>query len=364
MPSADERSEILQKMMAGVKTELDHFYDLGNQTSGYVASDLQALISEAAHWTLLRRQTASKPGTMESENSEFRISNKDFQQAFDKICPLSKKSGFSNVPSTSWKDIGALTNLKLELKNAIIRPLRDPERCKKFGIRLQAGILLYGPPGCGKTMLAKAVANAAGANFISIKGPELMNKYVGESEKAVRSLFQRARESSPCLIFFDEFDALCPKRGTDGNQVTERIVNQLLTEMNGVEELRNVFLMAATNRPDIIDDAVLRPGRLGTHLYVPVPEQGDRLDILKTLTREMPMDPKIDLDRLSQRKELNNFTGADLRSLCENAARSAAWTDSEKQSVDWKDFENAMLKTKSSIQGVDLGYFERLRKTL
>ena len=253
------------------------------------------------------------------------ILQKDFDNAQEVIVPIGKKEGFNMVPDTNWEDVGAQDDLKSELIKAIINPINNPERCKLFNIKPHAGVLLYGLPGCGKTLLAKAIAHAANANFISIKGPELLNKYVGESERAIRSLFQRAKECSPCLIFFDEFDALCPKRGSDGNQVTERIVNQQQTEMNGVEDLRNVYIIGATNRPDIIDSAILRPGRQGTHLYVPIPSKEDRLDILKACTRKMPIDKDIDLKTIAYDIKLKNFTGADISALVENAAKNAAW---------------------------------------
>lgn len=186
MPNAIDRADILEHLLKDVKTELDNYYELGEKTTGYVCSDLVALVSQAAHYSLLR--SFSKEII---DRKNIVMIKEDFELAMKEICPISKKTGFSNIPTTTWDDIGALNHLKKELKNAIIKPLKNPERCRQFNIRFQAGILLYGPPGCGKTMLAKAVANSTGANFIAVKGPELMNKYVGESEKAVRSLFQR-----------------------------------------------------------------------------------------------------------------------------------------------------------------------------
>lgn len=176
-----------------------------------------------------------------------------------------------------------------------MEPILHPEKFKRIGLCAPAGVLLYGPPGCGKTLVAKAVSNESKANFISIKGPELLNKYVGESEKAVRQLFKRARASAPCVIFFDELDSLCPRRGSENNSSSERVVNQLLTEMDGLDERRDVFVIAATNRPDIIDPAMLRPGRLDKLLYVPLPTNEDRLQILKTVTRSLPLEDGINL---------------------------------------------------------------------
>ena len=211
------------------------------------------------------------------------IEEKDFMAALKKVQPTAQREGFTTIPNVSWDDVGALSKIRSELQVSIVDPIRKPEKYEKVGLTAPAGVLLFGPPGCGKTLVAKAVSHESKANFISIKGPELLNKYVGESERAVRQLFTRARASAPCVIFFDELDALCPKRGSGDNVATERVVNQLLTEMDGLEERRNVFVIAATNRPDIIDKAMLRPGRLDKLLYVPLPTKDDRLSILETI---------------------------------------------------------------------------------
>jgi ribosome biogenesis ATPase len=191
--------------------------------------------------------------------------------------------------------VGALDAVRAELHLSIVEPILHPETFKRIGLSAPAGVLLYGPPGCGKTLVAKAVSNESKANFISIKGPELLNKYVGESEKAVRQLFKRARASAPCVIFFDELDSLCPRRGSENNTSSERVVNQLLTEMDGLDERRDVFVIAATNRPDIIDPAMLRPGRLDKLLYVPLPTNEDRHSILETITRSLPISEDVEL---------------------------------------------------------------------
>jgi ribosome biogenesis ATPase len=190
------------------------------------------------------------------------ITMDDFLSAIPNVQPSSKREGFATVPDVAWSDIGALSNIREELTLSVLEPIAHPERFEALGLPLPAGVLLYGPPGCGKTLLAKAIANESGANFISVKGPELLDKYVGESERAVRVVFERARSSSPCIIFFDELDSLCPKRGSDGGGgggVSERVVNQLLTEMDGLDSRRSVFVIAATNRPELIDPAMLRP---------------------------------------------------------------------------------------------------------
>lgn len=215
-----------------------------------------------------------------------RVTMGDFKAALCVVQPSAKREGFITVPDVTWEDIGSLGDIRDELKLAILAPVKYPQRLEQLGLQSPSGVLLCGPPGCGKTLLAKAVANEAGINFISVKGPELLNMYVGESERAVRQCFQRAKNSAPCVIFFDEFDALCPKRSNRSENTSgARVVNQLLTEMDGVEDRRGVFLMAATNRPDMIDGAVLRPGRLDKILYVGLPEAVEREDILRALTK-------------------------------------------------------------------------------
>lgn len=249
-----------------------------------------------------------------SQLSQLAVEMADFEQALKKVQPSSKREGFVTVPNTTWDDIGALTHVREKLRISVVEPIRNPQLFRAMGLAMPAGVLLYGPPGCGKTLLAKAVSNESRANFISIKGPELLNKYVGESERGVRQVFERARASSPCVIFFDEIDALCPKRsncwgplmcrGMDGGSsgVSERMVNMLLTEMDGLEDRKQVFVIAATNRPDIIDPAMLRPGRLDTLLLVPLPSEDDRLDILRTITKHTPLAADVDLERIARDK--------------------------------------------------------------
>lgn len=253
------------------------------------------------------------------------ITMDDFNSAIKLVQPSAKREGFITVPDVTWDDIGSLHDIRQELNLAILAPVKFPNRLRLLGLQAPSGVLLCGPPGCGKTLLAKAVANEAGINFISVKGPELLNMYVGESERAVRQCFTRARNSAPCVIFFDEFDALCPKRtGSNDSSASSRVVNQLLTEMDGVEERKGVFLMAATNRPDMVDPAVLRPGRLDKILYVGLPEQSDRLDILRALTKrgtEPTLAVDVSLDDLSVRTD--SFTGADLAGLVRQASLQA-----------------------------------------
>jgi len=246
-------------------------------------------------------------------------------------------------------------------------PILEPHKLKSVGIERAVGVLLYGPPGCGKTLLAKAVANEAKSNFISIKGPELLNKYVGESEKAVRQLFIRARNSSPCIIFFDELDALCPKRSMENNAATERVVNQLLTEMDGLEERKQVFIIAATNRPDIIDPAMLRPGRLDKLHFVPMPDQDDRLSILNTIIKKLPLKLNCDLEKVFFGKKLEGYSGADLASLVRETqmiclrrsiSNKNIISNNEEICFEEKDFEIALSKIMPSVSKQDKEKYE------
>ncbi|CAH0518117.1 unnamed protein product [Peronospora belbahrii] len=265
----------------------------------------------------------------EAQLAPLSITMADFEAAIPKVQPSSKREGFATIPDVSWDDIGALSEVRDELSLAILQPIAHPERFAALGLSMPAGVLLYGPPGCGKTLLAKAIAHESGANFISIKGPELLDKYVGESERSVRQVFQRARASSPCVVFFDELDALAPRRsggaGGDagGNGVSERVVNQLLTEMDGLDGRRNVFVIAATNRPDIIDSAMLRPGRLDKLLYVPLPQASARYQILKTIAAKCVMAPSVQLEAIASDPRCEGFSGADLNALVREAGITA-----------------------------------------
>jgi ribosome biogenesis ATPase len=251
------------------------------------------------------------------------ITAADFAEALTRVQPSAQREGFTTTPEVTWEDVGSLTEVREELAFSVVEPIAHPKRFHAMGLAASTGVLLYGPPGCGKTLVAKATANEAQANFISIKGPELLNKYVGESERAVRTLFARARAASPCVLFFDELDSLAPRRGGEGNQASERVVNQLLTEMDGLESRSATFVVAATNRPDMIDPAMLRPGRLDKLLYVPLPPPDGRAAILKTLTRKTPLAPEVDVDAIAFSSRCSGFSGADLASLVREACVAA-----------------------------------------
>ncbi|XP_031837266.1 nuclear valosin-containing protein-like smid isoform X2 [Nomia melanderi] len=298
------------------------------------------------------------------------IEHSDFETALRVIQPSAKREGFATVPDVTWDNVGSLRDIREELQMAILAPVRHSEHFTALGLTTPTGVLLCGPPGCGKTLLAKAIANEAGINFISVKGPELLNMYVGESEKAVRQCFMRARNSAPCVIFFDELDALCPRRSDGDNSATSRVVNQMLTEMDGVEGRQGVFLMAASNRPDIIDPAVLRPGRLDKILYVDLPTAADRVDILRALTKNATK-PKlaadVNLEQIGYNSKCDGYTGADLAALIREAGIEALRELMDihytgQPEISMRHILSAFDKIRPSVQEKDIKHYEKLKK--
>ncbi|XP_016097323.1 nuclear valosin-containing protein-like [Sinocyclocheilus grahami] len=332
-------------------------------------ADLEQLLS------LLKRNEALS----EEQLSGLCVLMSDFRTSLARVQPSAKREGFATVPDVTWEDVGALQDIREELNMAIMAPINNPEHFRALGLNTPAGVLLAGPPGCGKTLLAKAVANESGLNFISVKGPELLNMYVGESERAVRQVFQRGRNSAPCVIFFDEIDALCPRRSEHESGASARVVNQLLTEMDGMGNRQQVFMMAATNRPDIIDPAVLRPGRLDKTLYVGLPPPADRHAILVTITKNGTkplLDSDVNLEEIAHDARCESFTGADLSALvreaCVNALRvhlssrpAQAHTEPVKDiRVSRIHFEDAFKKVRPSVSKKDQIMYEKLKETL
>jgi transitional endoplasmic reticulum ATPase len=363
VPDRNGRREILlihtRRMPLAEDVDLDELADI---THGFVGADIAALVREAA-MNALRRYLPEIDLEKEVIPAEvlekIKVSREDFANALKTIQPSALREVVLEVPNVKWTDIGGLEAVKQELMEAVEWPLKYPEVFKRLGIRPPRGILLYGPPGTGKTLLAKAVATESQANFISVKGPEVLSKWVGESEKAVREIFRKARETAPCIIFFDELDSIAPRRGfhTDAG-VTDRIVNQLLTEMDGIQSLKGVVVLGATNRPDILDPALLRPGRFDRVLYVPPPDKAARLAIFKIHTREMPLDEDVDLDILASVTE--GYTGADIEAVVREAAMLAARENINAQKVSMKHFEKALLKIKPSVGAEEKAEYDRI----
>ncbi|KAI8066790.1 P-loop containing nucleoside triphosphate hydrolase protein [Gongronella butleri] len=320
-------------------------------------------------------QSHKQPLTPEQLES-LSITQDDFRLALDKVQPSSKREGFATVPDVSWDDIGALQFVRDELRMAVVEPINHPEFFERVGITSPAGVLLWGPPGCGKTLLAKAVANESNTNFISVKGPELLNKYVGESERGVRQVFARARASAPCVIFFDELDALCSRRDDQQSEASARVVNTLLTELDGAENRSQVYVIAATNRPDMIDPAMLRPGRLDKLLYVELPTPMERLDILKKLAAKTPLAPEVSLELIANDARCEGFSGADLASLVRESAVAALrskfyqhgatvmneTSTAEDIFVTQANFDTAFTRISPSVSPQDKAQYDRLRK--
>jgi len=326
IPDRNSRLEILNVHTRGMPLD-DHvdISHLADVTHGYVGADLAALCREAAMNSIRKIM----PGINNDSDQippdiilDLKVSMDDFLEALSEIIPSTTREVYVEVPNVSWDDIGGMVSVKHEFKKAIEWPIKYSPLFNYTHIKPPKGILLYGPPGTGKTMIAKAIASECNANFISVKGPELLSKWVGESEGALREIFKKARQAAPCVIFFDEIDAIAPKRGKGGDtQVTERIVSQMLTEMDGIEELKGVTVLAATNRLDIIDPALLRPGRFDLLIEVPPPSENELLEILKVHNRQKPLGK--DIDPVNLIKAIRGFTGADVASICREAAMLA-----------------------------------------
>ncbi len=326
IPDRDGRREILEIHTRGMPLAEDVDLDwLANRTHGYAGADLSALTKEAA-MAALRRVLPDVD--LEAEEiprevlNSILVTKEDFKNALKDMQPSTMREVLIEKPNVKWEDIGALESAKQELKEAVEWPLKFGKVFEHMNARPPKGILLYGPPGTGKTMLAKAVATESEANFIAVKGPEFLNKWVGESEKAVRETFRKARQASPCVIFMDEIDSIAPERGTGGDSnVTERVISQMLTEMDGLESLNDVVVIAATNRPDIMDPALLRPGRFDKSIYIGPPDKESRKSIFGIHTKDRPLADDVDLDALAEKTE--GCTGADISAICNEAVMNA-----------------------------------------
>ena len=333
-------------------------------THGFVGADLQALCKEAAMFVLRRILPDLKTDTDVIPDvflNKLIVTMADFKESLRLVRPSALREVLIETPTVKWEDIGGLESLKQDLKEAVEWPLKNPQAFTRLGIRPPRGILMYGPPGTGKTMLAKAVATESEANFISVKGPELISMWVGESEKGIREVFKKARQSAPTIIFFDEIDAIASRRGLDANsKATERVVNKLLTEMDGLEDLNNVVVIGATNRPDMVDPGLLRPGRFDRIISTSLPDTKSREAIFKVHMKNMPL-KNVDLNKLVEKTE--NYAGSDIESLCREAAMAALRINPEADMVSMEHFEQALEKVKPSITDRDLKKYKEIEES-
>jgi transitional endoplasmic reticulum ATPase len=295
---------------------------------------------------------------------ELKITNDDFEKASTLVEPSAMREVMVEVPDTAWDDIGGLEETKEELREAVEWPLKYPKLFEKAGIRPLNGILLFGPPGCGKTLLAKAIASESQSNFIAIKGPEIYSKWVGESERAVREIFRKARQAAPSIIYFDEIDAITSGRGmSESTHTFASIVNQILVEMDGIENRKGIVIIASTNRPDIVDPAFLRPGRFDRLLFVEAPDHEGRLKILKVHTKGMPLAENISLKKFAQMTE--GYSGADLENVCREAGMQAIREEMENiKNIENKHFEFALSKIKSTLPKSVIQKYENMAKQI
>ena len=391
VPDENGRLEVVRIHTKNMKLADDVDLEMvAKETHGFVGADLAALCTEAALQCIREKMHLIdlEDETIDAEVLDsMSVNNAHFKTAMGSTNPSALRETMVEVPNVSWDDIGGLENVKRELQEVVQYPVLYPEQFEKFGMQPSKGVLFYGPPGCGKTLLAKAIANECQANFISIKGPELLTMWFGESESNVRDIFDKARSSAPCVLFFDELDSIARSRGSssgDGGGAGDRVINQILTEMDGVGAKKSVFIIGATNRPDIIDSAVLRPGRLDQLIYIPLPDQPSRHSILKANLRKSPVAKDVDVNFLAQ--TTNGFSGADLTEICQRAVKFAIRESIEKdierqkireanpdamQDADEiepeirKDhFEEAMKFARRSVSDKDLKRYEMFAQTL
>jgi len=342
-------------------------HEVARVTHGFVGADIASLVRETGMYALRRylpninlEEDDVDPKILES----MFVQKKDFDNAFKEIIPSGIREVFVEIPSVHWNDVGGLEYTKQQLIESVEWPIKNPAAYRRMGVSPPTGVLLYGPPGCGKTLLARAVATESEANFISIKGPELLSKWVGESEKAVREVFRKAKLAAPCIIFFDELDSIAPRRGSTGTDsgVTERVISQLLTELDGLAQSKQIILIAATNRPDIMDPALMRPGRIDRLSYVAPPTAEDREEIFKIFTRNMPLAPNVDIHELAVKSEF--FSGADIESLCREAAIRSLREDIRADSISNKHFKKAMDDIYPSASPTVCEFYEKFEENM
>ena len=370
-PDKRARREILavhtRNMPLAEDVDLDKIADI---THGYTGADIAALVKEAAMNAMRRfiqQENIDLNQPIPAEKLEkVRVTMEDFLAAMKSIQPSLMREVIVEIPEVRWSDVGGLDDVKQELRESIEWPMKYPHVFEKMGVEPPKGILLFGPPGTGKTLLAKAVATESGANFIAIRGPEVLSKWVGESEKAIRQIFRRARMVAPAVIFFDEIDSIAGVRGSDPSGVIDRIVNQLLTELDGIQPLRRVVVIAATNRPDLLDPALLRPGRFDKLIYVPPPDLKARIEIFKVHTRKLPLAEDVNLEELARRTD--GYTGADIAAVCKEAAMLALREVFSKSGslqvtkIELRHFLEVMNKIPPSLSRTDIELYEKLAR--
>jgi transitional endoplasmic reticulum ATPase len=368
VPDKAGRNEVLQIHTRNMPLAEDiDIKRLSDVTHGYTGADIASLCREAAMKALRRyipeinlEEERIPPEVLE----KMVVKMDDFLSAYREITPTAMREVYVEVPQVHWDEVGGLKEIKQQLMESVEWPLKKPEVFKKMGINPPRGILVFGPPGCGKTLLARAVATESEANFISIKGPEIFSKWVGESEKAIREVFRKARTAAPAIIFFDELDAIVPRRGLgySDSGASERVISQLLTEIDGIESLQNVLVIAATNRPDILDPAVLRPGRFDRMIYVPSPDLDSLKEIFKIHTHSMPLSRDVDLEELARKAQ--GYSGADIEAVCREAAIDALREDINSTEVSLRDFNQAMERVAPSIAPEDDAFYQKFSRRI
>jgi transitional endoplasmic reticulum ATPase len=372
VPDSEDRLEILQIHTRGMplneNIDEEFFEHLAEYTQGFVGADLLALVQEASMRALRRLLPDINLDEEEIPQEildKLEVTPDDFEEALKEIEPSAMREVMVEIPSVGWDDVGGLDMARKDISEAVEWPLKWPDKISQMGIKPPTGILLYGPPGTGKTLLAKAVANEANANFISVKGPQILSKYVGESEKAIRDTFKKARQVAPCIIFFDEIDAISSTRqgGSDvGSRVSEQVVNQMLTEIDGLEPLNEVVVIAATNRPDLIDPALLRSGRFDRLVMVGATLADGREKIFRIHTKGIPLDSDVDLKELATMTE--GYVGSDIESICREAAMLSLRENFDNERVSKRHFLSAMEKVKPTVNEDMIDFYNRVQEKL